>query len=149
MKTYYDTGVLLKLYTAEPESPAVEAFVRSRADPIRLAEIHRAECVSALRLKLFRGECTAAQSERAIALIASDLRSGALRMVAVDWDLAWCHCRDLSAEHAAATGVRTLDALHVACAMLLGVGEFVTSDRRQSALAAKVGLKAVDPTAKG
>lgn len=59
MNAYYDTGIILKLYTAEPEAEA----------------------------------------------------------------------------HAGATGCRTLDSLHVACAALLSATEFITSDYRQIALA--------------
>jgi len=36
MNGYYDTGLLLKLYTAEPESPAVQAFVHSRAQSLQI-----------------------------------------------------------------------------------------------------------------
>ncbi len=53
MNTYYDTGILLKLCTEEPESPAVRDFVTGRGEPIRVSELRLAECVSALRLKQF------------------------------------------------------------------------------------------------
>jgi uncharacterized protein len=146
MKTYYDTGVLLKLYTAEPGSAVVQAFVMDRHEPIRITGLHHSECVSALRLKQFRGEASAAQCKKAMALLAGDLREGSLRMVSVDWEKAWSRCRELSESHAAATGARTLDALHVACALQLEVHEFASSDRRQMALAEKMGLEVHDPT---
>lgn len=147
MKTYYDTGIVLKLYTAEPGSAAVQSFVKDRLEPIRITDLHHAECVSALRLKQFRGEASAAQCKKALALLSGDLRDGSLRMVAVDWEQAWSRCRELSESHAAATGARTLDALHVACAIQLEVREFASSDRRQMALAEKTGLEVHDPTA--
>lgn len=147
MRSYYDTGILLKLYTAEPESSAVQAFVQGRGEPVRITELHHAECVSALKLKQFRGECTAEQSGKALQLLAGDLRDGVLRRVAVDWEKAWSRCLELGGNHAAETGVRTLDSLHVACAAQLEMGEFVSSDRRQIALAGKAGLVVVDPTA--
>lgn len=146
MKTYYDTGILLKLYTAEPGSPAVQAFIHERREAIRISDLHHAECVSALRLKLFRGECTPAQSRKALASIAGDLRTGTLRLVAVEWGAAWNLCRESSETHAAETGVRTLDALHVACAIVLKAREFVSSDKRQLALAGKAGMEVFDPT---
>ena len=37
MNSYYDTGLLLKLYTAEPEAPAMQAFVHHQAQAIREA----------------------------------------------------------------------------------------------------------------
>ena len=146
MTSYFDTGILLKLYTAEAESAAVQDFVRRRGEPLRITDLHRAECASALRLKAFRGECTETESTEALELIASDLRSGVLRMVAVDWNAAWEQCSHLAEQHAATTGARTLDTLHIACAARLGATELVTSDRRQTALAALAGMTTIDPS---
>lgn len=146
MNTYYDTGVLLKLYTAEPDSGRVQDFVRLRKNRIWVTNLHVAECVSALRLKVFRKECSEDESAAAIELIKADLRSGVLQVVEVDWDHAWQECRLLSDQFASRTGARTLDSLHVAAARLLGVKEFLTSDGRQAKLAAAIGLKALNPT---
>ena len=146
MKTYFDSGVLLKLYTTEPASPAVRNFVAQRAEALRITDLHHAECVSALRLKQFRGECAESRASGALRLIEADLRTGVLRMVAVDWSRVWKETLELSDQHAAVTGCRTLDSLHVAAAKHLGAQEFATSDRRQTALAAMIGLMVVDPT---
>jgi len=148
MTTYYDTGILLKLYTAEPESAAVQDFVHHRRESIRITDLHHAECVSALRLKQFRGECTPDQAKSALALLAADLRAGTLLLVAVDWGQAWSRCRELSDSHAAETGARTLDVLHVACASQLQCREFVSSDKRQISLAGMADLEPIDPTAR-
>ena len=146
MNGYYDTGLLLKLYTAEPESPAVQAFVHQRAQALQITELHHAECVSALRLKEFRGECTASEATAALKLLEGDLRAGVLQMVAVEWNQVWKQCRSLAEAHAALTGCRTLDALHVASALVLGAHEFITSDHRQAACAIRAGLSVTDPT---
>jgi hypothetical protein len=47
---------------------------------------------------------------------------------------------ELSAAHSAAIGCRTLDIVHIAAAIVIGVEEFVTFDVRQSSLAAAAGL---------
>ena len=145
MRTYYDTGVLLKLYTEERESGAARAFVTRRKQPLFLSSLHVAECTSAFRLKQFRGECKPAQAAQALASIEEDLQAGVLKTLPVEWDAAWQRCRALSDAHAAATGCRTLDALHVACAVLGRVTEFVSSDHRQLALAGGAGLKVINP----
>ena len=145
MSVYYDTGLLLKLYTAEAESPVVQAFVHHRAQAISITDLHLAECVSAFRLKQFRGECTATEATHAIRLIDEDLRSGVLRMMAVEWTQVWMECRALAESHAALTGCRTLDALHVASARVLGIREFITSDVSQTALAIKAGMDVRNP----
>ncbi|HSH09915.1 MAG TPA: type II toxin-antitoxin system VapC family toxin [Oceanipulchritudo sp.] len=146
MTAYYDTGVILKLYTTERESPAVRRFVVSRKEPLHLNALHRSECVSAFRLKAFRGECSGEAAASAIADIEDDFVNGVIRPLSIDWDLAWSTCRSIADAHAAATGCRTLDTLHVACARLLGIREFVTLDKRQSLLAKRLGMRVVHPS---
>lgn len=145
MTVYYDTGVILKLYTTESESPAVRRFVLKRNEPLNLNSLHRSECVSAFRLKAFRGECDPAAAASAIADFEDDLMNGVIRLVPVDWDLAWKTCRLIADAHAMDTGCRTLDTLHVACARILAIREFVTTDKRQSLLAKRLGMRVVNP----
>lgn len=142
---YYDTGILLKLYTTEPASSAVQAFVTRRGRAIPITDLHLAEAISALRLKEFRGECTAEQAGGAIVCLQDDLRTRILRLIAVDWPAVWIRCQTLARTESARCGTRTLDTLHVACALSLHAGEFITSDRRQAALARVCGLTVADP----
>lgn len=146
MKTYFDTGILLKLYTGEKESEAVERFVHSRGEKLSITDLHISESVSALKLKVFRKECHEKEAADGIDLIMDDLRCGILQIVEVDWNHVWRECRLLSDNFASSTGVRTLDALHAAVARLSGAKEFVTSDSRQADLAARIGLLVIDPT---
>ncbi len=145
MISYFDTGTLLKLYTSEKESAQVELFVKNHGEVLRITDLHLAEMYSALRLKTYRGECTADQSDQAIALIHGDLESGVLRLMEVDWPRIWQECRLLAGQYAAELGVRTLDTLHVATARLLEAKVFVTSDKRQERLAGRVGLVVESP----
>lgn len=146
MNAYYDTGILLKLYTGEPQSAAVENFVRARQERLTITDLHWAECVSALKLKVFRKECQDETASTALEHLKLDLQRGVLQIVEVDWDHAWRECRILSNQFAGETGVRTLDTLHVAIARLLERKLFLTSDRRQAALATRIGLAVEDPT---
>lgn len=145
MSLYYDTGLLLKLYTNERDSEAVRRFVVRHREALAFTPLHHSECVSALRLKCFRGEAGEEEVAGALRDIETDVAAGILRTVPVDWDAAWLRCRILSDGHAAITGCRTLDALHVACASLLGADQLVTADARQASLARKAGLRAVNP----
>ncbi|MFN0126011.1 MAG: type II toxin-antitoxin system VapC family toxin [Verrucomicrobiales bacterium] len=149
MSDYFDTGVLLKLYTAEPESAAVRAFVQRRTRALPVTDLHMAECVSALRLKQFRGEASGSEAARALQLWNHDLRVGVLRLIGVDWNVVWSECRDLADSHASSTGCRTLDTLHIASARVLGFQRLVTSDHRQSAMAKLAGLATIDPVTRG
>ncbi len=144
---YFDTGVLLKLYTVEPESGRIIAWVRRRGAALPVTELHTTEMVSALRLKEFRKECTSSQAMAAIACMEDDLRAGVLRPVTLDWPSAWLRCQTLAQMEAGRCGTRTLDTLHVACAMTLHARVMVTSDQRQMALAKACGLEVVNPCA--
>ena len=144
--TYFDTGVLLKLYTTEPESDAVRRFVTARGVAIPVTDLHLSEATCALRLKQFRRECTEDQAGRAIACIDEDLAGRILRLVPLDWPSVWARCQTLVRTESARHGTRTLDALHVAAALFLHATEFITSDTRQSSLASACGLRVVDPT---
>jgi len=146
VKYYYDTGVLLKLYTLEPESPSVQGFVVAAGVAIPFLDLHRTECSSALHLKAFRGECSLGQSNQALADIDEDLRREVLLSIDVDWKEVWGRTTELVQAHSAITGCRTLDTLHVAAAVTLGYRHFVTSDSRQTALAKRLGLSVIDPT---
>ena len=75
MNTYYDTGIILKLYTEERESGAARAFVTGRKEPIYLSAMHTAECGAALRLKQFREECDPAQVAQSLAHMEVDFAS--------------------------------------------------------------------------
>ncbi len=145
MKTYFDTGVFLKLYTPEPESEAVQRFVLRRRSPIRITSLHLSEATSALKLKCFRGEGSERESNAAIADIEADLHARVLVRLTCDWEEVWNLGRFLSEHHAARIGTGTLDVLHVACARLLGYREFMTTDSRQKACAKAAGLKAISP----
>lgn len=145
MTRYYDTGILLKLYTEEEGSDRVRAWVVRRREALLFTSLHRTECVSALRLKVFRGECQLEQSNAALANLDTDATAGVLKHTTLEWDEVWARVEILARTHAAATGCRTLDSLHVASALQLGAREMVTSDGRQAALARKSGLKVVNP----
>jgi predicted nucleic acid-binding protein len=145
MSDYFDTGIVLKLYTSEPESAAVQVFVHGRAQALPVTELHQAEYTSALRLKQFRGEASEDEVTQALQLWEHDLRVGVLRLIAVDWNAVWSECVKLADGHASATGCRTLDTLHIANARVLGFQRLITSDRRQAAMATRVGLTVMDP----
>jgi len=53
---------------------------------------------------------------------------------------AWETCIDLARRYGATLGVRTLDSLHVACALELRAEKFWTCDERQAKLAEAAGL---------
>ena len=127
----------------------MQAFVAGRGEAISITDLHLAEAISTLRLKEFRGECTAEQGSAALSCVEEDLRNRVLRRTAVNWPEIWIRCQTLARAEAARHGTRTLDTLHVASALQLNADELITSDMRQAALACGCGLTVVDPGAAG
>lgn len=143
---YYDTGIIIKLYTEEPESEVVRSFVLDDGEPILINDFHLSEMTAAITLNKYRGECSTLQVERLLSSIDEDRNKGVLTFKGVDWPEAWRMCRSLAMEYAPSSGCRTLDTLHVACAVLLKADNFVSSDKRQLQLASLTGFKVINPT---
>lgn len=132
MSTYVDASALLKRYVEEADSPAADALLR--ADGSLLTARHTIVEVRRNLARLLSGRDLAA----ARAAFASDLASISI----IELDEATC---ESAASIAEATGVRTLDALHLAAAQRVaepGVG-FLTFDLRQAQAARALGLTVV------
>jgi predicted nucleic acid-binding protein len=132
VSTYVDSSALLKRYVEEPDSAGADALLR--ADSSLLTARHTIVEVRRNLARLLSGNDLAA----ARTAFAQDLRSFSI----IELDEATC---DSAAMIAESTGVRTLDALHLAAAQRVsapGVG-FLTFDLRQAQAARTVGLDVV------
>lgn len=69
-----------------------------------------------------------------------DMKTGPWRGLAVP-EQAFDRSAELARQYAPKLGVRTLDSLHVACALELKAARFWTFDERQAKLAKAVGLR--------
>lgn len=70
----------------------------------------------------------------------SDLTSGVLQVVPVDWPEVHQIAERLSANHTQPHGHRLLDLLHIATALHLSAPTFLTFDQRQRQLAEHEGM---------
>ncbi len=132
MSMYVDSSALLKRYVEEPDSARADALLR--ADGALLTARHAIVEVRRNLARLLAGRNLAA----ARAAFADDLYSISI----IELDEATC---DSAASIAETTGVRTLDALHLAAAQRVsapGVG-FLTFDLRQAQAARALGLTVV------
>jgi predicted nucleic acid-binding protein len=132
VSTYVDSSALLKRYIDEPDSAAADAMLRSDRGLLTArhttVEVRRnlARLLSGRDLLVARGA------------FADDLRSFSI----IELDEATCESAAMIAE---TTGVRTLDALHLAAAQRVaeaGLG-FLTFDLRQAQAARSLGLTVV------
>lgn len=134
---YVDTGCLLKLYYPEPNSAQVAAAIAG--EELCWTALHELELTTGLQLKVFRGEATSEQTAAVWAVVEQDVDSGKLQRVACDWPTAWREARELTMRHSAATGCRSLDALHCALVVQLDA-KLLSTNTRQVALALVAGI---------
>jgi len=140
---YFDTSALVKLYYPEDESKSVSHWVLNREEAIPFTLFHELELNTALSARVFRGDVTLQERENARKAIESDLLTGVLIKTSVDWERAFAEALELCDRHSIQLGCRSLDIMHVACAMILGCSGVVSYDRRQRSLAAAAGLQAI------
>ena len=132
MSLYVDSSALLKRYVEEPDSELAESLLRS--DPSLLTARHTVVEVRRNLARLLEERDAAT----ARAAFLEDL--GVLSIIELD---------EVTCETAAAiselTGVRTLDALHLAAAQRIGgpAVPFLTFDVRQAQAARGLGLTVV------
>ena len=136
---YLDTSALLKLYIRESGSEAVQACVASQDDPLPVWELHQAEIINALRLKTFWGDIDNHQADHLIGLFDQRMGRGQYFFPEIDRDGLMTTFRSLSRQ-TPRIGCRTMDVLHVACALQIEPESFVSFDERQRTLAAEAGL---------
>lgn len=132
MSLYVDSGALLKRYVDEPDSEMAESLLRS--DPSLLTARHTIVEVRRNLPRLL--EDREAAAARSAFLEDLDVLS------IVELDEVTC---DMAAAIAELTGVRTLDALHLAAAQRVGGAAvpFLTFDVRQAQASRGLGLTVV------
>ena len=138
---YVDTGVLVKNYCLEPDSPAAVALLRAEGAPLPLTHLQEAEFRNAVRLKLFRREMPVAGARGALLNFDRDIGAGFFFQPVYALPNVFRSALRLSADYTTLTGARTLDILHVAAALEIEARTFISFDERQRAVAKKAGLK--------
>jgi predicted nucleic acid-binding protein len=132
VRLYLDSSALVKLVQREPESEALRRYLRSHRDDERVAsELVRVEVV---RSVLSGGPPAVAHARRQLAR---------LYLIVMDRDLL-----DRAATLAPGSLVRSLDAIHLAAAQLVGaeLRALVTYDAPLAQAAARLGLTSASPS---
>lgn len=142
MKTYVDTGFLCSLYAPDAHTDAAVARIQRQVLPLPVTWLHSLEFRNALRLRVFRREITPAQRDASLNSMLADLAAGVLTHTEPSLADLTVEAERLSVLYSETLGTRSLDILHVAAALVLGLPEFLTFDRRQHSLAKAAGLKA-------
>lgn len=106
---------------------------------IWLTPLNRAEFAHATFRYVFRLQMNLAHANQLWSLFQEDCERGLWIRTSFP-ESAWGIGIELARKYGPALGIRTLDSLHVACALGLGAERFWTFDERQAKLAEAVGL---------
>lgn len=136
---YLDTSAFLKLYVREADSDLVQELVTRQKDPLPVWEFQQVEMINALHLKVFWKEISTDDASRLLALFDQRMRRGQYYCPRIDRAELMLTFRSL-AKLTPETGCRTMDILHVACAMQISPERFISFDQRQQTLARKAKL---------
>jgi len=136
---YVDSSFLVSLYVTDAHSSEARRRVLS-ASHIWLTPLHRAEWAHALAHHVFRGKLATLDVRQMENELARDVLAGLWSEISLP-ESAFALCADLARRHGPKLGVRTLDSLHVACALELKAEKFWTFDERQAKLAKAAGMK--------
>jgi len=141
MTDYADSSFLVALYLPEAHAAAAQRSLHRVPQPLGVTPLHELEVRNAMRLRRFRREISESEYAAALADWAADHATGVLALLPVPWPATWREAERLSATQTATLGCRSLDLLHVACALAVGAKTFLTFDGRQRQLAQGAELK--------
>lgn len=110
------------------------------APSLILTPLHRAEWAPALSQQEFRGNVTAEKARRAQDQFVSDEAANLWHETFLP-EKAFDLCAEITRRYGPKIGMRTLDTLHVACALELKADRFWTFDERQAKLAKAAGSR--------
>jgi hypothetical protein len=133
------------LYLHDDRSAGFCAWRRRLGGCLPVTRFGRAEVVNSIHLAVHRHEIDDRLARAAIADFDTDVHEGRLAVLDVLWRRTLDLAAELSMQHTAVLGTRTLDVLHVASAVILEATRFVSYDDRQRALAKAVGLRVLSP----
>jgi predicted nucleic acid-binding protein len=140
LSIYADSSFFVSLYVPDQHTP--EARRRAATGPVLwMTPLHVAEWAHAIEQQVFRGAASRGEADRTIQLFHDDRSQGLWKEIALP-ERAFNLCAQLARQYAARLGTRTLDSLHVACALELRAERFWTFDQRQAKLARAAGLRA-------
>ena len=107
-----------------------------------MTQLGELELCNALELRVFRKEATTTEIRRALTNFEEHIRDGFFELEAVPATV-YERARRITRKHTATLGLRTLDILHVAAALLLRAERFWTFDHRQFELAKAEGMRTI------
>ncbi len=137
---YADTSVVVSLVMFDEHSAAATELIEGGPLKLAFTDLLGLEVSNAIRLAVGGGRMTEVEGA-ASSRQADSMKTAVMVEMELDWMRVFARAMGFSRAHSSVIKSRTLDILHVAAAVELGVTEFWTFDKRQRALAAEVGLR--------
>ncbi len=142
-EVYVDPSALARLYLHQTGSREMSAWRTQLRGALPVTHHGRTEVINAICRAAFEGQLDPKAMAESLADFASDFASGHLRQADLLWRAALNRAAELSQRHTPKLGTRSLDVLHVACALELKLRHLLTFDGRQQQLAVAAGLKVI------
>jgi hypothetical protein len=139
LSAYADTSFLVSLYVLDANSARAAAVLAPARLPLLLTPLGEVEVANAFYLRLFRKEADPSDIRAAQKLFKGDVENGIFQLKPFSAAVFEKAMR-LIEKHTSRLGVRTLDILHVAAALVFNADTFLTFDLNQGKLAKTEGL---------
>jgi len=141
VRTWADSSFLVSLYVDDDHAEIAKAYLSKNPYPIVLTSFAKSEAQHALRMCAFRGDISEDELVRVLLTFERDQEEGFYEPARVDPEALFPKTAQLSHQYALSHGVRYLDMLHIASALLARSRRFLTFDKRQGKLAKSIGLE--------
>jgi len=147
MIAYPDTSFLVALYRWQVNSRQAISYFGTMTEALHVTSLVLFEFRQSIRLQEFlhrrnpRLGFDRATGQAAFAKLQVNITSGALVLVAADWNDVIQIADRVSSQRTPSEGYRSFDILNVATALHFGAQEFLTFDANQKKLAKAEGLK--------
>lgn len=148
MSAFADTSLLCALYRPQDNSPEADRLMQREAEPVLISSLVLFEFRQSLRLQAFRFSKDRAQgfskteANQMLEALQANIVAGLFLIPSVeDWAKVYSLAEELSSQHTVQGGYRSFDVLHVATAIHLKAGRFITLDKHQAALAKAMRLE--------
>lgn len=140
MSATADSSLIVALYLNEADSPRADAACAAVEPPLLLTDWHRVEIANAFQRAVKTARITAGQAAQLWQDFTSDIAAGRFEIVSPDHAAVLTQTIELTEKHTATLGTRTLDLVHIATALKIRAGDFLSFDGRQRQAASAEGL---------
>jgi len=140
---YVDPSALARLYLHQAGSREMAVWRGRMQGALAVTHHGRTEVINAICRSAFLGQLNPDGLCEALADFNSDFTSGLYRQADILWRAALNRAAELSEQHTPKLGTRSLDVLHVSCALELKLRHFLTFDTGQQKLAMALGLRLI------